>query len=81
VNLSVIQYFFIARKQRTGSALFHNLLFPLAGALVCIYVWMNLSTQAKIVGFIWLAIGGLQLAIHTRGFRQAPSQWSGEELK
>ena len=81
VNLSVIQYFFIARKQRTGAALFHNLLFPLAGALVCIYVWMNLSTQAKIVGFIWLAIGGLYLAIHTRGFKNKPSQWSGEEPK
>jgi putrescine importer len=81
VNLSVIQYFFIARKQRNGVALFHNLIFPLAGALVCIYVWMNLSTQAKIVGFIWLAIGGLYMAFHTRGFRQPPSQWSGEEPK
>ncbi len=81
VNLSVIQFFFIARKQRAGSALLHNLIFPLAGALVCIYVWMNLSTQAKIVGFIWLAIGGLYLAIHTRGFKRAPSQWSGAEPK
>src|SRR5665213_1475170 len=81
VDLSVIQYFFIARKQRAGRAIFYNLLFPLAGALVCIYVWMNLSTQAKIVGFIWLGIGALYLAIHTRGFKNKPSQWSGEELK
>ena len=81
VNLAVIQYFFIARKQRSGAALLHNLLFPLSGALVCIYVWMNLSTQAKIVGFIWLGIGAIYLAIHTRGFKQPPSQWSGEETK
>ncbi len=81
VNLSVIQYFFINRKERAGRAVFHNLLFPLAGALVCIYVWMNLSSHAKIVGFIWLAVGGIYLAIHTRGFQQKPSQWSGEEPK
>ncbi len=81
VNLSVIQFFYIGRKQRTGAALFHNLLFPLAGALVCIYVWMNLSTQAKIVGFMWLGIGALYLAFHTRGFKHKPSQWSGEEPK
>jgi putrescine importer len=81
VNLSVIQYFFIDRKQRTGRAVFHNLLFPLAGALVCIYVWMNLSSHAKIVGFIWLAIGGIYLAIHTRGFQRKQSRWSGEEPK
>ena len=81
VNLSVIQYFFIARKQRSGRAVFHNLVFPLAGALVCIYVWMNLSGKAKVVGFIWLAIGAIYLAIHTRGFKHQASQWSGEEMQ
>ena len=81
VNLSVIQCFFISRKERHGIGLVRNLLFPFAGALVCVYLWMNLSGKAKIVGFLWLAAGGVYLAIHTRGFRNRPSQWSGEDLK
>ncbi|HWF67572.1 MAG TPA: hypothetical protein VN670_09710, partial [Acidobacteriaceae bacterium] len=81
VNLSVIQHFFIAGKQRSGTAVIHNLIFPLAGAIFCIYIWLSLSEHAKVVGFIWLAIGGLYLAFHTRGFTRQPSQWSGEEPK
>lgn len=81
VNLSVIQHFFIAGKQRSGAAIIHNLIFPLAGAIFCIYIWLSLSEHAKVVGFIWLAIGGLYLAFHTRGFTRQPSQWSGEEPK
>ncbi len=76
VNLSVIQHFWIKRKERSRRHLVRNLLFPLAGALVCIYVWMNLSKDAKIAGFVWLAIGILYLAYHTRGFRHAPSTWN-----
>lgn len=79
VNLSVIQCFFISRKQRSGSALLHNLVFPLLGALVCIYIWLSLSQHAKIVGFLWLALGALWLAIQTHGFRRPPSQWTGND--
>jgi amino acid transporter len=81
VNLSVIQHYFFRLKQRSGAQLLHNLMFPLLGALVCGYVWMNLSSNAKIVGFIWLGIGGLYLGILTRGFRRAPKQLSFEETQ
>lgn len=74
VNLSVIQHYFIRLKQRSGRAILFNLLFPLLGALVCSYVWMNLSTKAKIAGFVWLAIGGIYLALLTRGFKKAPKE-------
>lgn len=81
VNLSVIQHFYIARKQRGGMAIVHNLLFPLAGAAFCTYIWLSLSTNAKIAGFVWLGIGIAYLAVHTRGFTRKPSQWSGEEAQ
>jgi hypothetical protein len=42
---------------------------------------LNLSTHAKVVGFIWLAIGILYLAILTRGFKNKLSQWSGDTFK
>ena len=77
VNLSVIRHFYLRRKERSGFAIFTNLVFPLAGALVCTYVWLNLSTKAQLTGFGWLACGLIYLAILTRGFRLAPSSLSG----
>jgi hypothetical protein len=50
------------------------LIFPAAGAIVCLYVWLSLSNNAKIAGFAWLAIGALYLAAITRGFRSAPRE-------
>jgi amino acid transporter len=79
VNLSVIQHYFIHLRLRAGRDFIFNLLFPLLGALVCSYVWMNLTTKAKIVGFFWLAAGAIYLAVLTRGFRNPPKQLSFEE--
>jgi len=72
VNLSVIRHFYFRLNQRRGFALFTNLLFPLAGTLVCTYVWLNLTYKALFAGFCWLAIGAIYLAVVTRGFRTAP---------
>jgi len=74
VNLSVIRHYYLRRGERSGIRLFTNLLFPLAGALVCSYVWMSLTTKAKLVGFGWLLVGFLYLAVLTRGFRVAPKK-------
>ncbi|MEP6538270.1 MAG: APC family permease [Bryobacteraceae bacterium] len=63
VNLSVIRHFYIRGKQRRGIALLTNLLFPLLGAIVCGYVWISLSREAILVGFAWMVIGFLYLAI------------------
>ena len=81
VNLSVIQHFYISQKERSTRTIFSNLLFPLAGAVICIYVWMNLSTKAKLTGFAWLAIGVIYLSIITRGFKTKLDQWSGDTFK
>ena len=62
VNCSVIRHFYIRLKQRTGTALLTNLLFPLLGAVVCGYVWISLSRDAKLVGFAWMGIGVVYLA-------------------
>jgi putrescine importer len=81
VNLSVIQQFYIRRRQRGVNTVFSNLLSPLAGALVCSYVWMSLSRQAKIAGFVWLGIGLLYMLVLTRGFRRKLPQWQGREME
>jgi len=72
VNLSVIRHYYVRLGRRHGWDLMTNLLFPAAGALVCLYIWLSLSSNAKIAGFCWLAVGALYLAAITRGFRLAP---------
>ena len=76
VNLSVIRHFYFRLHQRTGYALFSNLLFPSAGTLVCTYVWFNLSFKARVAGFCWLGIGLVYLTVITRGFRRTPRKLS-----
>jgi len=72
VNLSVIRHFYLRQRQRSGLGIFSSLVFPLAGALVCAYIWLNLSPKAQMAGFGWLACGLIYLAILTRGFRIEP---------
>ena len=72
VNLSVIRHYYFRRRERAGLGVLTNLVFPLQGALVCLYVWMSLTNKAKAVGFIWLGLGVIYLAVLTRGFRNRP---------
>ncbi|MBZ5593140.1 MAG: APC family permease [Acidobacteriia bacterium] len=72
VNLSVIRHYYFRLGRRNGVDFFTNLIFPAAGTLVCTYVWLSLSTNAKLVGFAWLTVGAMYLAVITHGFRTAP---------
>ncbi len=74
VNLSVIRHYYVRLQRRHGWDFVTNLLFPSLGALVCLYIWLSLSTNAKIAGFCWLAVGTIYLAAMTRGFRAAPRE-------
>jgi amino acid transporter len=76
VNLSVIRHFYLRRRERRGFDLVTSLFFPLAGAGVCTYIWLNLSWKAQLAGFGWLGLGLVYLAILTRGFRVAPQSLS-----
>ena len=76
VNLSVIRHYYFRLRRRSGLDLLTNLIFPACGALVCVYVWLSLSRNAKLVGFAWLAIGAAYLAAITRGFRRSPGSMS-----
>ncbi|MGH9662950.1 MAG: APC family permease [Bryobacteraceae bacterium] len=70
VNLSVIRHYFVRLRLRRGFAAFTNLIFPAIGALICLYIWMSLTSKAKLVGFGWLGLGLLYLLVLTRGFRE-----------
>jgi amino acid transporter len=70
VNLSVIIHFFINEKQRDGAGFFKYLLIPGLGFISCLVLFFSLAANAKIIGFSWLALGILYMAIKTNFFRK-----------
>jgi len=67
VNLSVIKHYFIDRGERRW---FSNLVLPLIGVILTLWLWTSLSPRTFLVGVIWLAVGAVVLGIATRGFRR-----------
>ncbi len=72
VNLSVLKFHFLTRKRRTASGVLRYLLLPLAGAAICLILWVNLPSLSKIAGFTWLGIGIVYDAFLTGFFRKDP---------
>jgi putrescine importer len=71
VNLAVIRHYFLRLKQRSGSQLFLNLVFPSLGFGICFYIWLNLSHFSLKLGAAWMGLGFVYLLILTRGFRRS----------
>lgn len=74
VNISVIIHFFVRKKERTGWALFRNLLFPIIGTMMDLYLLVNLDSYSLILGIIWFCIGFVYLLVLTKGFKRKPPQ-------
>lgn len=79
VNLSVISYYFVKRKERSGKQLIFHLIFPLAGAFLTLTLWVNLGSNSLSVGLLWFALGVLYLAYQTKGFTRKPPQFDFTE--
>jgi amino acid transporter len=67
VNLSALVHYWWRAPQKK----LVNLLPPLLGFLICLYLWLSLSDPAKIAGFAWLLSGIAYGAWKTQGFRRA----------
>lgn len=70
VNLSVVKHYFIDRKERSGILVLRNLILPVVGFGLTMWLWTSLSGRAFLVGLSWLALGLIILAVITRGFRR-----------
>jgi len=66
VNLSAFVRYYIRGNRKNPL----NLVLPLAGFLICLYLWWSLAPLAKIVGLSWLATGFLYGAWKTNWFRR-----------
>jgi len=70
VNLSALKHFFVDRKERSGIQVLNNLVLPLIGVGLTLWLWTSLAPMTFVVGLIWLAAGIVALAIVTKGFRR-----------
>ncbi|OBB27491.1 APC family permease [Mycolicibacterium fortuitum] len=70
VNLSVIKHYFVDRRERDGVGLISNLVLPLIGFLLTVWLWTSLSGLTLVIGLSWLAAGFVWLAGVTRGFQR-----------
>ncbi len=66
VNLAAFLRYFVRGEKK-----FSNFFPPMAGFLICLILWLNLSAKALIVGTIWMIVGIAFGAWKTNGFRGA----------
>lgn len=83
VNISVINYYFIRGKmrgeRRTLKGTLLHLIIPLIGAILDIWMLINLDGYSKLLGGIWLALGIIYLAFRTKGFKNNMKELHTEE--
>ena len=65
VNAAAFLRYFVRSPEKKLT----HLVPPIAGFLICLLLWLNLSRPAKIAGTIWMAAGIAFGAWKTRGFR------------
>ena len=70
VNISVIAQYFIRQKERSLKGFVLYLLFPVLGALLCLYLLVHLDRFAIILGCAWTIAGIIYLLILTKGLKQ-----------
>src|SRR5204863_1324384 len=65
VNAAAFVRYYVREEKKKLSNFFP----PLLGFFICLILWWNLSTKARIVGALWMAVGITVGAWKTRGFR------------
>ncbi|MCX6595950.1 MAG: APC family permease [Acidobacteria bacterium] len=70
VNLAALVHYYVRNESRGFKSVIVNLLPPLLGFVVCLYIWWSLRDGAKLAGAAWLLAGLLYWAWRTNGFRR-----------
>jgi amino acid transporter len=77
VNLAAWMRYFVRNSQKT----FLNLVLPLFGFMICLWIWLSLRTPAKLAGLAWLSAGLLYGAWKTHGFREKIDFVTSDEVE
>lgn len=79
VNLAVIRYFYIRKKERSFKGTIFNFIVPLLGAFFSFFFLTKLDMHALLFGGSWLMVGFIYLLYFTKFFRQSPPELHFEE--
>lgn len=80
VNLSVIAYFVIKKKQyKTGKDFFNYVIMPTLGAIFTGILWYHLHADAFIGGAVWLLLGLIYVLYITKGFKKKLGRFDFDE--
>ncbi len=79
VNACVVGAYWFKDRMRGVNGFVKYILMPVIGGGATLFLWCQLSAAAKIVGFSWLALGLILLAIKTSGFKEMPPEMDFSE--
>jgi putrescine importer len=65
VNVAALTHYYIRGNDRSVG----QLIPPILGFLICLFIWIHLSNKAMIVGSVWMIAGIAYGAWKTRGFQ------------
>jgi putrescine importer len=65
VNLAALTHYYIRGADRTLG----QLIPPILGFLICLFIWIHLSMPALVWGAVWMAVGIAYGAWRTKGFQ------------
>ncbi|VEF49240.1 amino acid permease family protein [Bacillus freudenreichii] len=74
VNIAVIAYYFIRKKERSVKGTMLYLILPGIGALLDFWLLLNLDIHSKVLGSIWFALGLVYLLFLTKRFKKRPPE-------
>jgi amino acid transporter len=77
VNLAAWTRYFVRNPQK----IFLDLVLPLLGFIICLWIWLSLRTPAKLAGLTWLSAGFCYGAWKTRGFREKIAFTTADEIE
>ncbi len=79
VNISVIFLFFRRKKERSFKGIALYVVVPLIGALLDLWLLINLDKYSLILGSVWFVLGVVYLLFLTKGFRNRLPEIQYEE--
>ena len=80
VNIATFRQFYFLRPKGEKRNFFYDALLPVAGFLVCFFIWISLPLPAKIIGGIWFMIGLVYLIIRTKGISEKPVEMNFKDI-
>ncbi|HEV2222333.1 MAG TPA: APC family permease [Candidatus Acidoferrales bacterium] len=66
VNAAAFVRYYVREEKKFWT----NLVPPVLGFLICLFIWLHLGWQARVAGAIWMAAGIIYGAIKTKGFQR-----------